>query len=185
MSIFLLEKDLQNFLCCFRLLWKLWISVLPSVKISAASLFPCDVALLEGDWLFHSHLFKLWPLGGALVKHSLHLAGLLVISPGTPKNECYLCLVPKGLFYLLWNNCYLGPFSFFSWWVWLKFYQSCLSFQRTGSWIPWSFVLLFLNSYFVYFWSDLYYFLPPLLFLFKFLEIIVLTLEFESHGTIF
>ena len=33
---------------------------------------------------------------------------------------------------------YLGHLSlFFSWWIWLKVCQSCLSFWRTSSWIHW------------------------------------------------
>ena len=36
-------------------------------------------------------------------------------------------------------------FLFFSWWVWLKVCQFCLSFQRIGSWIHWSFEF-FLDS---------------------------------------
>ena len=51
-----------------------------------------------------------------------------------------------------------GSFLSFSWWVWLKICQSCLSFQRISSWIHWSFV--FISDYFIYFCSDLYYFLP-------------------------
>lgn len=43
----------------------------------------------------------------------------------------------------------------FSWWVWLKVYLFCLSFQTTSYWLHWSFVL-FLRLYFIYSSSDIY-----------------------------
>ena len=49
---------------------------------------------------------------------------------------------------------FIGSAIFFSWWVWLKVCQSCLSFWRTSSWI-YCFCIIFLDSiYFIYFCSD-------------------------------
>ena len=71
------------------------------------------MALLEGDWLFHSHLFKLWPLGGALVKHSLHLAGLLVISPGTPKNDSVIYVLYQKVCFICFEIIVIWVLSLF------------------------------------------------------------------------
>ena len=62
-----------------------------------------------------------------------------------------LCIFLCQLLYVLFNFwlylghklIYLGPFSFCSWWVWLKVCQFHLSFQRTSYWIHWSFVSFF------------------------------------------
>ena len=62
------------------------------------------------------------------------------------------------LLFHLWFYLF-GSFLIFSWWVWLKVCQPCLSFLRIRSWIHWSFVY-FLKFYFVYFCSDLCHFLP-------------------------
>ena len=48
----------------------------------------------------------------------------------------------------------------FSWWVCLKIYQFCSSFQKTCCYFHWSFFLFFKNFYFISFFSDLHYFFP-------------------------
>ena len=50
------------------------------------------------------------------------------------------------IFSFISDFIYLDPFSFFLDWVWLKVCQSCLDFQRTSSWIHWSYVLFSLDS---------------------------------------
>ena len=52
-------------------------------KINLASFFLCNLTLLEGGLVSQNKLFKFWPLGGALVKHFLHLLGSLAVSTCT------------------------------------------------------------------------------------------------------
>ena len=67
---------------------------------------------------------------------------------------CISCYYPS---FHSWFYLFAAYFSL-SWWVWWKICQCYLSFQRTISWIHWSF-LFFFRLYSIYFSSDLYYFL--------------------------
>ena len=55
---------------------------------------------------------------------------------------CILWCQFSLLFFHFWFYLF-GSFLFFSWWVWLKIYQFCLSLQRMSSWFQWSFILFF------------------------------------------
>ena len=59
-----------------------------------------------------------------------------------------------------WGPCLeaqspVRSFLLFSWWILLKTFQSCASFQRTSPWIHWSFISIFSRLYLVYFCSHL------------------------------
>ena len=67
--------------------------------------------------------------------------------------------------YLCDVSCYFSTFIsdfiwvlylFFSWFVWLRICEFCLSFERTSCLFYW---FSFLSVYVIYFCSDLYYFL--------------------------
>ena len=106
----------------------------------------------------------------------------------------FLC---ELLFFFIYDFTYLGPFSF-SWWVWLSFVSLVYLFKDpTLGFID----LLYFLTYFVYFFSDVYYFFPSshsglycsfcssfkykvrlLVELFLFLEIGLKCYEFYSWG---
>ena len=53
------------------------------------------------------------------------------------------------IFPLSFMILFIWILSPFSWWVWLKVYQSCLSFQSNSSWIHCSFVSFFNSILFI------------------------------------
>ena len=114
--------------------------------------------------LFRFSDFSWFSFGRLYVSRNLsilsRLPNLMAYSFSSYFLQSFVFLWCQLLFFTFHIWFYLfGFFPFFSWWVWLKVCQSCLSFQRTNSWIHWSFVLFF-RLYFIYFCSDFNYFLP-------------------------
>ena len=72
-----------------------------------------------------------------MVVHFIGILLFVVVS----YNLLYFCGVSCDFSFFISNFIDLRPLLFFSWWVWLKVYQFCLSSQKTNFQFYWSLLL--------------------------------------------
>ena len=110
----------------FLITTSIWLVVIGLFRLSASSWFSLEDCMFLGIYPFHSGC----PISWHIVVHSNSLQSFVFM-------WYQLWLLFHFWFYLS------GSSLFFSWWVLLKVRPFFKSFQRSSSWIHWSFELFF------------------------------------------
>ena len=93
---------------------------------------------ITGNWSVHILYFTWFSLGRVYISKNLSSSSRLSILLAYIYIVFHSSLLPSFVFLWCWLYIFLfhfwfywfGPCPFFSWWVWLKVYQLCLSFHR-------------------------------------------------------